>query len=82
MDDLVDETPKSNEKSPLQDADLVLRKFITSEMQNYQSKGVDKSELAQLAQKLNSGRKQFLKQLGDNIKVTDIVDQFKKFVDR
>lgn len=51
-------------------------------MQNHQSKGVAKLELAQLAQKLNSGRKQFLKQLSDNVDVTDVVYQFKRFVDR
>ena len=82
LDDLADETSTSYEKSPLQDADLHLRKFISAEMQNFQSKGVAKSELAQLAQKLNSDRKKFLKQLSDNIYVTDIVDQFRQFVDR
>jgi hypothetical protein len=82
LDDLADETSTSYEKSPLQDADLLLRKFISVEMQNFQSKGVAKSELAQLAQKLNSDRKKFLKQLSDNINVTDIVDQFRQFVDR
>jgi HJR/Mrr/RecB family endonuclease len=51
-------------------------------MHDLQSKGVAKSELVLLAQKLSSDKKQFLKQLSDNINVTDIVDQFRQFVDR
>jgi hypothetical protein len=79
------EKPKDascSQTSHLQEADLVLRRYITTKMQEAKGQNKSNSDLADLALHLNNSRKLFLKQISDTSSMTDVVDHFRQFVDQ
>ncbi|XP_059488884.1 L-seryl-tRNA(Sec) kinase [Neocloeon triangulifer] len=70
-----------HQPSEQQNRDLLLRKFISAEMQQARKQGLSPAELSELANRLNSERKLFLKSLSFS-KDSPLVDQFRNYLEK